>query len=511
VTFNGTTASPTNWSATSIVAQVPAGATTGNVVVTVGGQASNGASFTVTTISSGEPTLIQHVSSSNTRGIDLASPFCYYFQLPNPTTSGNAVVVGVTFGGNSTPTVTDDQGDSYAIEENYYDSTNNQSVAIAAALNVSAGARNISVCLSSDPGGWVQPMATEFNNVVAVDGLGAANQGTGTSVTTGTLTPTVSGDLAYQVVFSPLNQSSFTAGSQGNIAWNLLSTDLMDGWAGQYGIYNSTSAINPTISMGANQQWWSAAILLQVGTTGSVPSGMRIVHLVHENLPAHEAAGGSSPFPNPLPLQLPSSGNLLVAMIGGGPNFETVTSLTDTNNNSWVQAGSTFVTPDSVMVQTYFAGNATSSSNLGLTLNWSGTDGDYTILFYDVTGAAITPLDTTNGAADVQNDTSGTLAVPYTLTPAQPGELIFTDSMWDANTGTGLITSTGTPYFDTNLFSGESLSGPEPVDENNGWGHVISTSTSPISFTWSQVSTTLPAGNWASMAVAFLPADPPGN
>jgi len=48
VKFNGTAATPTSWSTTSIVVKVPAGATTGNVVVTVGGVASNnGASFTV--------------------------------------------------------------------------------------------------------------------------------------------------------------------------------------------------------------------------------------------------------------------------------------------------------------------------------------------------------------------------------------------------------------------------------------------------------------------------------
>src|SRR5207247_3270923 len=59
VTFNGTTATPTSWSATSIVVPVPAGATTGNVIVTVGGLASNGVSFTVTvppTITSLSPT-----------------------------------------------------------------------------------------------------------------------------------------------------------------------------------------------------------------------------------------------------------------------------------------------------------------------------------------------------------------------------------------------------------------------------------------------------------------------
>ena len=48
VTFNGTIATPTSWTATSIVVPVPAGATTGNVVVTVGGVASNAMVFTVT-------------------------------------------------------------------------------------------------------------------------------------------------------------------------------------------------------------------------------------------------------------------------------------------------------------------------------------------------------------------------------------------------------------------------------------------------------------------------------
>lgn len=48
-TFNGTTATITSWSDTQIVAKVPGGATTGNVVVTAaGGVASSGVSFTVT-------------------------------------------------------------------------------------------------------------------------------------------------------------------------------------------------------------------------------------------------------------------------------------------------------------------------------------------------------------------------------------------------------------------------------------------------------------------------------
>jgi hypothetical protein len=47
VTFNGVAATATSWSATSIATTVPSGATTGNVVVTVGGVASNGVRFRV--------------------------------------------------------------------------------------------------------------------------------------------------------------------------------------------------------------------------------------------------------------------------------------------------------------------------------------------------------------------------------------------------------------------------------------------------------------------------------
>jgi YD repeat-containing protein len=49
VTFNGLTATPSNWSDTSIVVPVPTGATTGPVVVTARGSASNGSTFTVLT------------------------------------------------------------------------------------------------------------------------------------------------------------------------------------------------------------------------------------------------------------------------------------------------------------------------------------------------------------------------------------------------------------------------------------------------------------------------------
>lgn len=53
VTFSGTKASVVNWADSSIVAKVPLGATTGNVVVTAGGATSNGVNFAVVTLAAG--------------------------------------------------------------------------------------------------------------------------------------------------------------------------------------------------------------------------------------------------------------------------------------------------------------------------------------------------------------------------------------------------------------------------------------------------------------------------
>ena len=511
-TVTGATNTAVTWSAScgTITASgfytAPAAAGSCTVTATSQADTTKSASAVVTVASSslGSPVLVQHVSSSSTRNNSISSPYCYTYQLPGFTTAGNAVVAGFTFSGGPTPSVTDDKGDTYTIAETYLDGTDGVSVGIAAAFNVAAEARVISLCFSSNPGTFVQPMASEFNNVIGIDGPGTGNHGTGTSVTAGGMAPTMSGDLVYQVVASlSRNQSSFTAGTQGNITWNLLSADLMDGWAGQYGVYNSTSAVNPALTLGTSQKWVSGAILLKTGTSGGVLSGLRIVRLIHENIPVNTSAGGTgNSFANPTSLQFPSSGNLLVAMIGGGIACR-VTSITDTNQNTWTQAGANQIQAGgNDTVGAYYAGNAI-PGNLALTVHWSASDGDQTIFLYDVTGAASSPLDTTAGSSGSQS-VAGNLTTPFTITPAEANEIIFEEVIWDYNTGSGLVGQG--QFFDTNTFDGESQSGPEPVDQNNGWGHAITTSTNPVGITWETMYSGLATGNWAGMAAAFKPA-----
>src|ERR1700680_4727862 len=134
VKFNGTTATVTSWSTTSIVATVPNGATTGNVVVTVGGNASNGVSFTViptpsvTSLSPtsgpvGTPITITGTNFGSTQGTvtfngTTASPSSWnsttiIVPVPNGATTGNVVVTvsgvasnGVSFTVLPTPSIT---------------------------------------------------------------------------------------------------------------------------------------------------------------------------------------------------------------------------------------------------------------------------------------------------------------------------------------------------------------------------------------------------------------------
>jgi len=73
VKFNGTAATPTNWSAGSIVVPVPTGATTGNLIVTVNGVASNAVPFTVTTATLPAPWQTQDVGNPTITGQATAS------------------------------------------------------------------------------------------------------------------------------------------------------------------------------------------------------------------------------------------------------------------------------------------------------------------------------------------------------------------------------------------------------------------------------------------------------
>jgi hypothetical protein len=509
VTLGGTAATNVDVvNSTTITATTPAGSA-GAVTVTVtnpGAQSAsltNGFTYVVGDLAT-TPTIVSHVSESNSRSAGVSSPWQFYFHLADPATSGNAIIAACQFQGNATLTITDNESDSYTNAEVYYNAANNQSIVIAESFNVAAGAYNLTATWNGNTSQF-QCVSTQIADVTAADGPGTGNGGSGTSVTAGSMTPTVIGDLVYQVTASlsgTLTQSSFTAGS----GFTLLSADTQDGMAVQAGVISSASAIDPTMTLGTSATWMSAAVLLKSATAGGVPTGMHVANEVHENIPYSINGGGTgSGWPNPMTLQIPCvAGATIAAMMDGGAivNVSTISGITDSNGNTWSQIALYTDSNEGIYAQAYYAENVTCPSNAEtLTVTFTTNSGDNTIVFYVILGASANPLDTYSGGdQDVTSDSS-TMTADYTLTPTASNELVLGEENWAYNTAIGVAGTN--QLFDSGYYSGISLNGPQPIDQNGGWMHYYTNSTNTVSFIYNLLSSTNPNGPSIGMAVAF--------
>ncbi len=186
VTFNGTAATPANWSATTIVAPVPAGATTGNVVVTVGGTASNGMLFTVTAATAPNITTqpaSQTVATGQTATFSVTAtgtaPLSYQWNK-----SGSAIS-GATSASYTTPaTTTADNGAQFT-------------VAVSNSVgSVTSTAATLTVTTSTAPN------ITGLNPATGTVGTSVTITGTNFGSTQGTSTVTFNGTAATPTSWS---------------------------------------------------------------------------------------------------------------------------------------------------------------------------------------------------------------------------------------------------------------------------------------------------------------------
>jgi YD repeat-containing protein len=221
VKFNGTTATPTSWTNTTIVVPVPTGATTGPVVVTVNNQASVGANFTVTSapsISSLSPTsgtvnTMVTVAGSGfgspqgsgtvSFGGTIATPFSWSdssisVPVPSGATTGSVVV---TAGG------TPSNGSTFTV-------TPSPSIT---SLSATTGAAGTSITITGSNFGSSQgSSAVKFNGLPAATtawATGSISATVPSGVTTGPVTVTVNGQTSNGITFTPIT----TGGLSGTV------------------------------------------------------------------------------------------------------------------------------------------------------------------------------------------------------------------------------------------------------------------------------------------------------
>jgi len=395
----------------------------------------------------------------------------------------------------------DDKSNNYTLVKSVVDN-NGKYTAIYYAQGVAAGTHMLRFHRTVIGAYSVELSASEYYNVGAVDvsscnALSSASK----TVTAGSIAPTT-GDLLWQWVSNgaagngvPTSVTSFTAGSQSGITWQLNGTDLYDGDAVQAGVFSGSGSINPTVTSGTSVGFDSCAVALKAATAGNAPSAsFRIVHMLHQQHPKSAA--------NPFPVQFPTSGNLIInSYIGGG---DSITTMSSTPSNTWSTTG-TFVGSETITAgsQIMYAANATSANNMTISVTRSSNVEDGTLMLYDIVGAAASPFDRDSGGqtANQTSEVTSFTTCSGCLTPSSPNELII------ANQGQNFCTATASPspsgsLFDAATDTGNSIDGPQMVDQNNGWLHYYDPNTNPVTVTWTNICDS-PEYEWAGRVAAF--------
>ena len=409
--------------------------------------------------------------------------------------------------GTSIPTISDSGSNTWYLGTTCNDGTNGEQLFIYYAPNA-ASTSKVTVTYNSANAFAGVPAIAEVTNVATatpIDGS-ACGLGATTTVAAGSVTPNYSGDLVLQYAWNEtiatINNCGacgvhYTKGNQSNITW----AKLFDGWAwaygAQWGVYNSTSALNPTFTV-STAGFNSSAIFLRSSSAGtSRPAGIYVTNSM--NVPFVSTIGTGTPA-SPLKVYFPcdSSANLIIANYAGPGNSKDLTGVADSNSNTWTSNHAIFCDGgNNTCVHTYRAQSATLSDDQWVNLTISTPLPTDNIHLACIKGAASSPYDT-NVTNSGNQTVAGDLTVfSGTVTPSTSnGLVVVTGSQFNNTTSnwTGAGQSYGGCYF-----SGEATS-IGGCAANNPWGFFYNSSTSAETWTAHMISGSTAVAQWAAQA-----------
>jgi YD repeat-containing protein len=462
INFNGVPAAPTSWSATSIIVPVPAGATTGNVIVTVGGLDSNGASFTVVTqphISSVAPNpaaigasvtitganfgVTQSISSVTFNGAAASpvswSPTTIVTPVPTGATTGNIVV---TVGGQAS------NGFSFTVT--------NPAPGISS-LSPTSGAVGTPITISGSNFGATQgASAVSFNGAAATPTSWSSTSIVApvpTGATTGYVVVTVNSQASNSVCFA-LTASAPCLNSLSPASGSVGTSVTISGI--NFGATQGTSSVTFNGTAATVSSWSSTSVV------AAVPSGASSGNVV---VTVGGAASVGLPFAVPAPNVsnlTPDSGRVGVSVTITGANFGS------TQGSSTVTFNGTRATPTSW-----------SNTSIVAPVPAGATSGPVVVAVGTQSSSGVTF--TITAAANISSVTPASGPVNTTVTVAGVG--------FGSPQGAGTIKFNGTPATPFS-WSDTSISAPVPAGATTG-------------------SVVVTAGGLGSNSVAFTVVPPP--
>ena len=449
------------------------------------------------------PTLVQSADCSELDGDPITAPSgTFSCRFPQPTLGGSGDVIVGGFVNDNTQTrswnISDDGSNSYTYVTKS-DATNNELMTMFYVVN-DASTQRVIFTSNSSGAALRTPWIEEWTGVGGgFDQSSPGNNASSTTVTAGSATPAVTGELIVQQAVNDTiggysaGASTFTAGSQSNITWNLTIHDSFSAVAVQTGVYSSTSAINPTMSETA-AGFVSLALFFKPGTGPAIPSGLWVNSLKHLWL-----TGPSSPFTVSFPC--PSSDNVAFYAFTGNPTDGDDTTAITIDGHSMTETHAS--TSDGVtIIHNYYAENVTlaPSQMLVISGNFQGANA-MAYCFASSSPASSFQSDNVQQNHGLQSGNSSTLPAGVPITPTSAGDLLFVTTGIANNTTYGL---TGTGQYFMDEFWSSAVGNSNQLDQGNGFGFMLAPNTSSQSFAYDLYFTTSdPVGNWISEADEF--------
>jgi hypothetical protein len=129
-------------------------------------------------------------------------------------------------------------------------------------------------------------------------------------------------------------------------------------------------------------------------------------------------------------------------------------------------------------------------------------------MIYDFTGAATSPFDVDSGgqSGDASNIVKTLTTCSNCLTPTVANDVILGNFGQEWCTATAIDTPSGA-LFDAATDNGNSINGPQLVDQNNGWFHYYDPGLSELSATWAESCGDTAESHWSGRLAAFKKAD----
>ncbi len=494
VTFNGIAATPTSWNATTILVPVPAGTTTGNVVVTVGGQASNGSNFTVT-LTTGAIVLVQHRSKD--AGITASSTLAFN----SNNTAGNWIAVIIRAGkAGQVLTVSDTRGNAYhtAIQYNVTtDTPNGDTLGIFYAENIAGGANTVTVA-ESISNNTLRFAILEYSGVALSNSLDvvATAQGTSATANTGNALMTANGDLLIGAILTG-NPATYTAATGYKIEETVPAAPNTK-LAEEDQIQATAGTVSAGVTFSASDSWGAGLAAFKAasggGTTGPSITSLNptsgvvgtSVTITGTNFGASQgtstvtfngtAATPTSWSATSIAVPVPTgaiTGNVVVTVGGTASNGVTFTvtvpppSITNLNPTSGLVGASVIITGTN-----FGASQGTSTVKFnGTTATptaWSATSITAPVPTGATTGNVVV---TVGGVAS--NGISFTVLVPPSITSLTPNSgivgtsIIVAGANFGASQGTSTVTFNGTAAPPTS-WSATSIAVPVPAGATTG-------------------------------------------